>query len=239
MIALLLVAAASLLMLGQRSPAVHRDRTGLFTTLPILWGEDSNLAAALRPGQEAHWARAIIADGGEIVPLDALAAPGSAGPLDALTYLVIAQSRPLSPDENVALDAWVRAGGQVLVLADPMLTEESAYPIGDRRRPQSVALLSPILGRWGLDMSFDERQALGDRPVEVLGAAVPVNLPGHLTLRKGADCRLVGDGVAAICRIDKGRALVLADAALIERDDPGGARRRALSHLLANALAAR
>jgi len=231
--------AAGLLVSGQRSAAPSREATGLFTTLPILWNEDSDLAASLKPDQSAHWARALIADGGRIVPLDVLAAPGAEGPLDAERQLVIAQPRPLSPDENVALDLWVRKGGRVLVLADPMLTEESAYPIGDRRRPQSVALLSPILGRWGLDVSFDDRQPFGERSVDALGTIVPVNLAGRLTLRKGAACRLVGDGVVAICKIGKGRAVVLADAAAIERDDPDGQREKALRNLLAEAFALR
>ena len=64
------------------------------------------------------------------------------------------QPRPLSPQENVALDNWVAAGGRLLLFADPALTEDSAFAIGDRRRPQDVVLLSPILARWGLELEL-------------------------------------------------------------------------------------
>lgn len=49
--------------------------------------------------------------------------------------------------ENVALDDWVRAGGARALFADPLLTFNSRFSIGDRRRPQDVATLSPILTR--------------------------------------------------------------------------------------------
>ncbi len=239
MLLVTVLAAAVLLTSGQRRAALPRAATGLFTTLPILWNEERDLAAALRPDQQAHWAKAVIAGGGAIVPLDTLAAPGAAGPLAAVTRLVLAQPRPLSPDENVALDAWVRAGGRALVLADPALTEESAFALGDRRRPQAVALLSPILGHWGLDLSFDVAQTFGERTVAADRIALPVNLAGRLEVRKGAACRLSGEAVIAVCAIGRGRATVVADAAVLERNDQAGARAAAFGALLDTAFAAR
>lgn len=115
---------------------------GLFTSLPLLWNEYGQLSELLQPENESHWAVAVLAERGTIRPLDRI----SPMPQD-LGLLVMAQPRPLSPDENVALDQWVRGGGRVLLFADPMLTQHSHFPIGDRRRPEGTVLLSPILTR--------------------------------------------------------------------------------------------
>lgn len=212
---------------------------GLFTTLPILWNEANDVAGMLKSADPPHWARTAIAARGPVSGLDTLAGPGGRGPLDSLKRLVIAQPRPLSPDENVALDAWVRGGGQLLLLADPALTAESAFAVGDPRRPQAVVLLSPILARWGLDLHFDDAQPFGERTGEVMGMAVPVNLPGHFTTRGQSNCRLWGEGLAASCAIGQGRVIAVADAAVLERDDPAGTRAKALNGLLDAAFVGR
>jgi hypothetical protein len=211
---------------------------GLFTTLPILWGESDDLGAMLRSDAPAHWARGVLQSKGQLVPLDQLAGTGAAS-LTRLQRVVLAQPRPLAPQENVALDDWVRKGGKLLLLADPMLTEESAYAVGDRRRPQDVVLLSPILTRWGLTLQFDETQALGETRRDVMGIAVPVSLAGRLAIADTGSCRSWGEGVAVTCAVGKGRILVLADAAVLELDDPDGARAAAFDWLLDAAFAAR
>lgn len=208
---------------------------GLFTTLPILWADSPDLAASLKPQSEPHWARDAVAGKGPIRPIDAFT-PES---LDKVERMLMAQPRVLTPQENVALDDWVRRGGRLLLLADPALTEESAFPLGDPRRPQTIAMLSPILSRWGLELLFDDQQPFGRREREVMGVPVPVNLPGQLSTRGQDNCRLWGEGLAATCAIGQGRVVVVADAALLERDDPSGQGGRALSWLLEAAFAAR
>ena len=99
--------------------------------------------------------------------------------------------------------------------------------------------LSPILSRWGLEFLFDERQALGRTGRDVMGVELPVNLPGQLATRGQGNCRLWGEGLAATCAIGRGRVVVLADAALLERDDPSRQGRKALSWLLDAAFVAR
>lgn len=231
----LLLAVLGWQMFGTKLGQPQRDRTGLFTTLPILWNESADLAGILKPDQEPHWAEKLIAGGGAIAPLDILATSG----LKPLQYLVIAQPRPLSPDENVALDGWVRSGGKLLLFADPMLTEDSAFALGDKRRPQDTVLLSPILKHWGLELVFDESQVFGERSVEVMGSKVPVNLPGRFAVLDPVRCRVWGEGLAATCAISKGRVLVLADAAVLERDDAAGTRAKALRQLLDAAFVGR
>lgn len=155
-----------------------------------------------------------------------------------LGVMVMAQPRPLSPDENVALDDWVGAGGRLLLFADPMLTQRSVFAIGDKRRPEGTVLLSPILTRWGLTLEFDDAQLLGEREVEVFGQAVPVNLPGRfrLSLSPGeGHCSLHAGGLVARCSVGKGIVLAVADAALLEPQPQGDAddRAAALETLLA------
>lgn len=166
---------------------------------------------------------------GRVVPLDSLASPrGLPLPHDAL--LVMAQPRALTPDENVALDRWVRDGGRVLLFADPMLTAASHFALGDPRRPETIAMLSPILRHWGMDMRYDPDQAPGQTAQEVFGVRVPVDLPGTLAPASSARCRLSGEGLAADCVIGRGRALVIADAAVFDGEDAG--RSASLSRLI-------
>ena len=173
----------------------------------------------LRSDAPPHWALTALRAHGEVKPVNSLM-PGKDAPLlPGVGLLVMAQPRALAPQENVALDGWVRQGGHLLLFADPLLTEDSAFGIGDRRRPQDVVLLSPILARWGLRLEFDGDQRPGERLVEVDGEPLPVNLPGQLAItgpRRG--CSLLAAGVAAVCRIGQGRVLVLADAALLEKE---------------------
>lgn len=231
---LVLVAVAAVALLARGKEPAPAGPIGLFTTLPILWADSADLAASLKAEGQPHWAREVIAGRGTLEPLDTLSPAG----LAKLRRLILAQPRVLTPQENVALDDWVRGGGQVLLLADPALTEESAFPLGDPRRPQAVVLLSPILTRWGLELLFDDDQAFGPSEREVMGVAIPVNLPGHLATRGQNNCRLWGEGLAATCAIGQGRVVVVADAALLEREQ-GSAGAKALSWLLDAAFAAR
>lgn len=238
----LLIAAALVVLLlaalawrgaWSRSP---QQPVGLFTTLPILWNETAEVGDLLRSDAPMHWAKDVIEQHGSVVPLDQLANHSLTG----LKRLVIAQPRPLSPQENVALDDWVRDGGQVLLLADPMLTDESAFPIGDRRRPQDVVLLSPILNRWGLELQVDDQQDIAETEMlEVMGKPIPVNLTGILLVRDVEHCRSWNHGLAATCTVGKGRVFALADAAVLDKVDADGTRADAFAWLLDTAFVAR
>lgn len=236
---LLVLLVAGLAVIGRAMQRGEAQPVGLFTTLPILWNESADVAGLLDRRQEPHWARAELARRGPIAALDTLGGPDGPGQLARLRRLVIAQPRPLGPAENVALDDWVRGGGQLLLLADPALTAESAFAVGDPRRPQAVVLLSPILKRWGLELRFDDGQPFGERRVDVLGTLVPTNLAGHWAGQGQGHCRLWADGLAVTCAIGQGRVVALADAAVLDADDPDGARRKALAMLLDAAFAAR
>lgn len=223
---------------SQRQRAASSAPIGLFTSLPILWNDSPDLASELRSDNAVHWAKAVLAGHGRVVALDLLTdAPGPRS-LAGLRRLVIAQPRALSPQENVALDNWVRGGGQLLMLTDPAYTEESRFALGDPRRPQAAALLSPILTRWGLELQFEAAQSLEETDRAVMGVPIPVILPGRFLTRGQSNCRLWAEGLAVTCAIGRGRVLALADAALLERADPTGRRATAFGQLLDSAFLA-
>jgi hypothetical protein len=227
--ALLCLASACHADEAPAASADERPELGIMGTIPIYWGESGGFGDVLSGGGDAHWARAQLEADYQLEPLDTL----DAASLAKLDFLLLAQPRALSPAENVALDDWVRAGGKVILFADPLLTGESRFAVGDRRRPQDVILLSPILTRWGLSLSFDEEQDAGYRSVPAPGEAIPVNLPGRLAVGEGeGDCRLIAEDVLASCRIGEGTAVVLADAALLDLHQPHPAAATALNWLI-------
>ena len=211
--------------------AATQTRLGLMTSLPILWTEEPSIGAMLSKGEvPPHWARALLEGQGHVVPLDRIADDTLRG----VDLAVLAQPRPLAPEEMAALDRWVRGGGRLLLFAEPMLTAHSIFPLGDKRRPQAIAMVDPLLAHWRLELAFDEEAAEGETTVKAAGLDLPVNLPGTLASRSKR-CTVDGSGLIATCRIGKGRAVIVADAALLESEgvtDPEP-RKSALRGLLA------
>lgn len=218
-------------------PIIPSGPVGLFSTLPILFSDNPDLAHEFRGDTSPIWALGVIGDFGSdtVVPLDTI----DPVKLQSLKKVMIAQSRALSPQENVALDAWVRGGGRVLLLVDPLLTEPSRFALGDPRRPQSTAMLSPILAHWGLELQFDEAQTEGEHEVNALGASIPVDMAGHFKLLTPSGCQLIADGLLASCTVGNGRVLALADAQVLARGSATTTNRRALRALLQEAFADR
>lgn len=208
---------------------------GLFGSIPLIFGESAGLTLDAPP----PWPRAVIERHGKPVALDALVGEGGRDPLAGIERLLLAQPRALSAAENVALDGWVRGGGKLLLLADPMYTGHSAFSLGDPRRPQAIAMQAPLLGHWGLRLDFDETQPAGLRTASAMGLAVPVELPGRFAIIRGTDCRLWDEGLVVTCAIGKGRVYALADASVLDPDAGGAAYEKALSGLLDAAFAAR
>ena len=231
--ACVLLALASACQAKESQPA-ERPQLGLMGTIPIYWGESEAFGDVLSGKGSAHWARARLETRFTLEPLDTLTAENLAG----LDYLLLAQPRALSGAENVALDAWVRQGGHLLLFADPMLTGGTHFAIGDRRRPQDVALLSPILAHWGLTMEFDVEAPEGFALVDGGRVPIPVNRAGRFALTPGGGaCTLAARRVLARCRIGKGSATILADAATLDLYDPHPQAPGALESLVAESFA--
>jgi len=228
-----LLALASACQASDIQPA-ERPRLGLMGTIPIYWGESETFGDVLSGKGSTHWARARLETRFTLDPLDTLTEENLAG----LDYLLLAQPRALSAAENVALDAWVRRGGHVLLFADPMLTGGTHFAIGDRRRPQDVMLLSPILSHWGLAMEFDVEAPEGLEIVDGGRGPIPVNRAGRFAATSGNDtCKLAARGVLARCRIGRGTATILADAATLDLYDPHPTAPAALDSLVDESFA--
>jgi len=194
-----------------------RPALGLMGTIPVFWGEVGGVDDVLAAKSEPHWVRAELEADYQLAPIDYL----DSDTLSRFAYIMLAQPRALSGEENVALDAWVRRGGHLLLFADPMMTGHSRFALGDRRRPQDVTLLSPILDHWGLKMDFDPGERPGIAVVEAANLQIPVNLRGHFEqVGEPENCILAADATLAHCAIGKGTATILADAAVLDLHAP-------------------
>lgn len=217
-VGLLLVLALVLLLSAMRylrpEPSTNLPKLGLMTTLPLQWSE-GGIEAAVAAGAAPHPAHARLTKAYEIVPVDNLVG------LDKLrlSVLLLAQPRALSPQELVVLDEWVRGGGRVLILADPALMWGSLYPLGDKRRPLFTSLLSPLFSHWGLELvlPIDEKQPLAE--IDIDGMHLRTQTMGEWQAKgeaSGNPCTIARPPVLADCKAGKGRAVLVADADLLD-----------------------
>lgn len=135
--------------------------------------------------------------------------------------LLMAQPRALAPTELVALDGWLRQGGNAVILADPALQWPSSYPIGDARRPLFTSLLSPLFTHWGIELVLPMDDASRRVELTVGGGRIETVTPGMFVERgddqaAAATCMLLSSGVLASCVVGEGRAMLLADADLLD-----------------------
>lgn len=222
-----------------------RPELGLMTSLPLYWPADAGIADLAAGRAAPPWQREAIETRFASVPLDTLSplpalSPGGpeTDPLGDLDRLAVIQPRGLSPADNVALDQWVRGGGQLLLALDPALTGDYEAPLGDPRRPVDTALIPPVVARWGLAVSFDETQPLEVTNASFSGMRLPLVLPGRIAVTDPgrADCTLAAGGAVATCRVGEGEVTLLADAALFEHRELAGDEGETLAALLAAAF---
>src|SRR4249919_3656729 len=202
------------------TPAAERPTLLLLTSLPLVFGENFSV------------------DGGSPA-LSALQARYRVVPISVTDEADLAQGRlllmahPLAqPAEDlVALDAWVRGGGRVLLLADPALDWPSQRPLDDPLRPPPMFMDTGLLRHWGLQLdATDERDP---QPRTLSGQPIETSSPGRLF----GKCDISADGLVAACRVEKGRASIIADADFLNVDTLGAPAQHNLDALLA-ALAA-
>lgn len=183
-----------------------RPVLAVMSALPLFWQEGAQ-------GPEARVDAPIITllrSRFDVRPIDDALALARGKP----ARLLLAQPRALAPAELVAVDAWVRDGGQALLLVDPLLRWPSALPWGDRRRAPSVSLLGPLLAHWGVRLAAptqggEERRLLSDGRLLTLLAASRFE-------SEGSSCWSESDGLILHCAIGRGRVVLVADADLID-----------------------
>lgn len=223
--------AAPAQLLAEESPAPPTIRLGVMSSLPLFWPIGAGIADIAGGDAPLPWQREVLAGSFRLEPLDTLALiPGLApdapetDPLAGLTRLAVIQPRGLSPADNVALDAWVRGGGRLLLMLDPALTGDYDLPLGDPRRPVESALIPPVVARWGMAVRFDEAQEAEVRTAPLGAARLPLVLAGEVAISDpgAAQCAVLAGGAAARCMVGKGRVTLIADAALFEHPELAG-----------------
>lgn len=177
-------------------PEGRRPSLMLLTSLPLVFGEDFSLKGGGSPVLKALQTRY------RVIPLSVT----SPSELAKCRLLLMAQPSAQTAENLVALDDWVRRGGRLLLLADPLLEWPSKLPLGDPSRPIPIFPDTGLLAHWGLQLDAPERP--GNQFRALGGENVITNSPGVLVGR----CSISQDRLVADCRIGKGRAIVVADA---------------------------
>jgi len=201
---------------GPRTSA-QRPALLLLTSLPLLFNEDFALSGSGSPALKKLETRyrivpISVADGAEL----------------AKGRLLLMAHPPAQTVENlVVLDEWVRRGGHVMVLADPLLEWPSKVPPGNPLRPPPMYMDTGLLAHWGLRLDAPDRRGPAER---ILGGyRIITNSPGDLS----GSCAVSGDHLVARCSIGAGRATVVADADFLDPDEFGAGAEHNLDGLLA------
>ncbi|OJY71660.1 MAG: hypothetical protein BGP16_13790 [Sphingobium sp. 66-54] len=135
-----------------------------------------------------------------------------AASLEELTALLLVQPRRLLPVELVALDGWVRGGGRLVVLADPLLHWPDPRPLGHPARAPLTSLLDPLLTHWGLRLEPAEAGDSPERRRLASGGMVQLSGASRFVAERSGGCALHDGGLIARCRVGQGTALLVADA---------------------------
>lgn len=178
----------------------------LLTTLPLVFGEQFGLEGGGSP------ALAALAMHYKVTPVGI----ADARTLGRRRLLLMAHPRAQTAEALVDLDRWVRKGGRLLLLADPMLEWPSGRQLGDPFRPPPAFADTGLLKHWGLRL--DAPNERGARQRRLGGLAILTVSPGSLA----GSCAISGDRLVAHCRIGQGQATIVADADFLGVDHLDG-----------------
>ena len=167
MFALLIVSVAAGLAyaFSRRQPARLAPRASadrptllLLTSLPLVFAEQFSIEGGGSPALKALETRY------RVVPISV----ADDAELGKGRLLLMAQPRAQPAEDLVALDKWVRGGGRVLLLADPMLEWPSTRPLGDPFRPPPMFADTGLLAHWGLKLDAPDERRPEARPARRL-----------------------------------------------------------------------
>ena len=218
----LIGAAALALAARDRSPpplAARSERPPLMllTSLPLVFGEQFSLEQGGSPALSALETRY------RVLPISVTDGAELAG----ARLLLMAQPQAQPAESLVALDNWVRGGGRLLLLADPMLEWPSERPLGDRLRPPAMFMDTGLLGHWNLRLDAPDQRGPALR--RLAGREVLTASPGSLH----GKCEVSADRLVASCRLGRGRATIVADADLLDVANLDGPKDNNLDAVLA------
>ena len=189
-------------------PQAQRPILLLLTSLPIVFGEEFSLEGTGSPALSALETRY------RVVPISVT----DKFELAKGRLLLMAQPGAQAPENLVVLDKWVRRGGRVMVLADPMLEWPSKRPLGDRLRPPIMFTDTGLLGHWGLRLDAPDERGPVER--KLAGRNIVAISPGALL----GKCEIADDRLVARCQLGKGQATVVADADILNGETDGSKR---------------
>lgn len=214
----LVIGAAVAIAVARRQPPAPPPRQTLLllTSLPLIFGEDFSVdggSPTLTALQQRY----------RVVPISVT------DEADLAKGQLLLMAHPLAqPAEDlVALDAWVRRGGRVLLLADPALDWPSQRPLGDPLRPPPMFTDTGLLAHWGVRLDAPDQR--GPQKRTLGGQSIQTVSPGRLV----GQCETSADGLVAVCRVGRGRASIIADADFLNVDALGAPAQHNLDALLA------
>ena len=187
------------------SPAVT-----MLTGLPLRWSGGGDITAIIAGGVRDDPALVRLEATGPVSLVDSLVdhVPPPGG------TLLIAHPRALAPRELVAIDAFVRGGGRVVILADALSGWPARYPLGDPRNPPVTSLLAPLLDHWGITLGAAPVAETAALPVDVDGARLRLFSAGRFG-GLPPQCLAYASRRIARCAIGRGDAWLVGDADLL------------------------
>lgn len=182
----------------RRNATEQRPPLALLTSLPILFSEEFSLdtpSSPLRKRLEADY---------QLHPIGVADAQSLKG--QHLLFMAHARAQPATALAD--LDRWVRDGGHLLVLTDPLLSWHSERPLGDSLRPPVSFADTALLAHWGLTLAGPV--SMGGAESSIDGHKIVSFSPGALATT--GNCVVTDGGFVARCAIGKGRVTLIADA---------------------------
>jgi hypothetical protein len=191
-------------------PPTRRPPLMLLTSLPLIFNEGFSLNGGGSPVLKALESRYRVVAISTTDPRE----------LSNAHLLLMAHAPAQTAENLVALDEWVRGGGRVMLLADPLVEWPGERPLRDPLRPASMFTDTGLLAHWGLRLDGPDRRGFALRLLG--GRQVMTASPGRLS----GSCAVSRDGFVGYCQIGRGRAIVLADADFLNVGGlpPGGER---------------
>ena len=200
------------------APRASADRPTLLllSSLPLVFAEQFSIEGGGSPALKALETRY------RVVPISV----ADDADLGKGRLLLMAQPRAQPAEDLVALDNWVRGGGRVLLLADPMLEWPSTRPLGDPFRPPPTFADTGLLAHWGLRLDAPDKA--GPKRARLGGYGILTESRGSLS----GGCEISADRLVAHCRLGRGRATIVADADFLDVEKLGKPARDNLDALL-------
>ncbi|WOF44476.1 GldG family protein [Sphingopyxis indica] len=182
----------------------------MLTGLPLRWAGEGDLAAMVARGADEDPALMRIEATGPLDLVDSLADhPPPAG-----SALLLAHPRALAAQDLVAIDAFVRGGGDAVILADALSGWPIRHPLGDPRNPPVTSLLTALLAHWGITLAAAPVGERAARSFDLDGERVRLFSAGRFeVLPRG--CRAFAGRRIARCPIGKGTVWLVGDADLL------------------------